>query len=72
MAYGPAVALPVVEALAGDLDGYYLHGATLADLYTRLRRTDEATAALTTAIEQAPTGAERRLLRERRDRLTAG
>jgi predicted RNA polymerase sigma factor len=32
-------------------------------------RYTEAAAALATAIEQAPTGAERRLLRERRDAL---
>jgi RNA polymerase sigma-70 factor (ECF subfamily) len=69
MAVGPDQALPLVEALAGDLEGYYLHAATLADLYARLGRTDDAAAALATAIEQAPTGAERRLLRERRDAL---
>jgi RNA polymerase sigma-70 factor (ECF subfamily) len=69
MAHGPQAALPLVEALADDLAGYYLHAATLADLYARLGRRDEAVAALTTAIGQAPTGAERRLLRERRDGL---
>jgi RNA polymerase sigma-70 factor, ECF subfamily len=69
MAQGPAAALPLVEALAGDLADYYLYAATLADLYARLGRADEAVAALATAIEQAPTGAERRLLRERRDTL---
>jgi RNA polymerase sigma-70 factor (ECF subfamily) len=71
MAYGPATALPLVEALADDLDGYYLHAATRADLYARLGRRDDAVAALTTAIAQAPTGAERRLLRDRRDTLLA-
>jgi predicted RNA polymerase sigma factor len=30
---------------------------------------DDAAAALDRAVEQAPTGAERRLLRERRDEL---
>jgi RNA polymerase sigma-70 factor, ECF subfamily len=69
MAQGPDVALPLVEALAADLADYYLYAATLADLYARLGRTDEAVAALATAVEQAPTGAERRLLRERRARL---
>ncbi|HEX4470743.1 MAG TPA: sigma-70 family RNA polymerase sigma factor [Nocardioides sp.] len=69
MAVGPDQALPLVEALAGDLEGYYLHAATLADLYARLGRTHDAASALATAIEQAPTGAERRLLRERRDAL---
>jgi RNA polymerase sigma-70 factor, ECF subfamily len=69
MAYGPEVALPMVEALAGDLADYYLHAATLADLYARLGRPAEAADALGVAIEQAPTDAERRLLRERRAAL---
>ncbi|HEY3529393.1 MAG TPA: sigma-70 family RNA polymerase sigma factor [Nocardioides sp.] len=69
MAHGPEAALPLVEALRSDLGDYYLHAATLADLYARLGRVDEAAAALATAIGQAPTGAERRLLRERRDAL---
>jgi RNA polymerase sigma-70 factor (ECF subfamily) len=71
MTHGPGAALVLVEALADDLAGYYLHAATLADLYARLGRADEADAALATAIELAPTGAERRLLRERRARLAA-
>jgi RNA polymerase sigma-70 factor (ECF subfamily) len=71
MAHGPAAALPLVEALAGDLAGYYLYAATLADLHARLGHTQDAVDALTTAIDQAPTGAERRLLRERRDALAA-
>ena len=71
MAYGPDAALPLVEALADELDGYYLHAATLADLYARLGRSQAAVDALATAIAQAPTGAERRLLRERRDALIA-
>jgi RNA polymerase sigma-70 factor (ECF subfamily) len=72
MAHGPDAALPLVEHLADDLDGYYLYAATLADLYARLGRTADAAAALETAIEQAPTGAEQRLLRERRDGLLSG
>jgi RNA polymerase sigma-70 factor, ECF subfamily len=71
MSRGPAVALPLVEALADDLADYYLYAATLADLYARLGRHADAADALSTAIEQAPTGAERRLLRERRDALIA-
>ena len=54
-----------------DPPDYYLYAATVADLYARLGRTDEAVAALATAIEQAPTGAERRLLRERREALVS-
>jgi RNA polymerase sigma-70 factor (ECF subfamily) len=72
MAHGPETALPMVCALADQLGDYYLHAATLADLYARLGRTAEAVAALARAIEQAPTGAERRLLRERRDGLLSG
>jgi RNA polymerase sigma-70 factor (ECF subfamily) len=69
MAHGPAAALPMVEALADDLAEYYLYSATLADLYARLDRPADAAAALATAIERAPTRPERRLLRERRERL---
>jgi RNA polymerase sigma-70 factor (ECF subfamily) len=69
MAHGPSVALPLVESLADDLADYYLYAATLADLYARLGRTGDAVTALGTAIQQAPTGAERRLLRERREAL---
>jgi RNA polymerase sigma-70 factor (ECF subfamily) len=69
MADGPEAALPMVEALGDDLGAYYLYAATVADLHARMGRYTEAAAALATAIEQAPTGAERRLLRERRDAL---
>ena len=69
MADGPEAALPMVEALGDDLGDYYLYAATVADLHARMGRRTEAAAALATAIEQAPTGAERRLLRERRDAL---
>jgi RNA polymerase sigma-70 factor, ECF subfamily len=72
MAHGPAAALPIVEPLADDLADYYLYAATRADLYARLGRTADAADALTTAIEQAPTGPERRLLRERREELLGG
>lgn len=74
MARGPEAALPLVLSLADDLADYYLYAATLADLYARLGRAAEAVTALGTAIDQAPTGAERRLLRERRAALicTAG
>jgi RNA polymerase sigma-70 factor (ECF subfamily) len=65
MTHGPAAALELVDALADDLVGYYLHAATRADLQGRLGLLDEAADSLRLAIEQAPTGAERRLLRER-------
>jgi RNA polymerase sigma-70 factor (ECF subfamily) len=69
MTHGPAAALEMVDALADDLAGYYLHAATRADLLARLGRSDEAVVALDSAIDLAPTGAERRLLRERRQAL---
>jgi RNA polymerase sigma-70 factor (ECF subfamily) len=69
MAHGPDAALPLVESLGNDLAEYYLYAATLADLYARLGRNDDAVAALGTAIQQAPTGAERRLLRDRREAM---
>jgi len=71
MVHGPEAALALVEPLAGDLAHYYLYAATVADLTARLGRVDEAAGWLATAIEQAPTGAERRLLRERRQALLA-
>ncbi len=72
MTHGPAAALAMVEDLADDLAGYYLHAATKADLEARLGRIDDAAASLEIAIDLAPTGAERRLLRERRDALLSG
>jgi RNA polymerase sigma-70 factor (ECF subfamily) len=72
MTHGPAAALGLVDALADDLAGYYLFAATRADLQARLGLLDEAADSLRLAIDQAPTGAERRLLRERLDGLGRG
>ncbi len=72
MVHGPAAALAMVEDLDDDLAGYYLHAATKADLEARLGRVDEAAASLRVAIDLAPTGAERRLLRERLEALLSG
>jgi len=69
MTHGPAAALAMVEDLSEDLAGYYLHAATKADLETKLGRPGDAAASLRVAIDLAPTGAERRLLRERLDEL---
>lgn len=67
MAQGPETALPELEELAasGRLDGYHLLHATRADLLTKLGRVEEARASLRTALELAPTEAERRLLERR-------
>jgi RNA polymerase sigma-70 factor, ECF subfamily len=69
MVLGPGAALPLVDAVADDLAGYYLYWATRADLLTRLDRRAEAAAALDRAMSLAPTAPERRLLRERREEL---
>jgi RNA polymerase sigma-70 factor (ECF subfamily) len=67
MAEGPAVALELVRELdvSGELAGYPLLAATRADLLIRLGRTGEAAEAYRTAIDQAGTEAERRLLARR-------
>jgi RNA polymerase sigma-70 factor (ECF subfamily) len=51
MADGPAAGLPLVEALAPDLDGYHLFHATRADLLRRLDRPVEAAASYRRALE---------------------
>jgi RNA polymerase sigma-70 factor (ECF subfamily) len=71
MTHGPAAALAMVHELAADLGGYYLHAATRADLEVKLGRLDDAAESLRLAIDLAPTGAERRLLRDRLDALKA-
>ena len=67
MAQGPESALLLVDELveSGRLDGYYLLHATRADLLQRSGRTAEADECLRTAIDLAPTEAERRLLTRR-------
>ena len=67
MADGPAVGLPLVEALAasGALVGYYLLPATRADLLRRLGRRSAATAAYREALDLTTTDAERRYLARR-------
>ena len=65
MAEGPAEGLPLVEALAADLDGYHLFHAARADLLRRLARRDDAAAAYRRALELATNPAERAFLEER-------
>ena len=62
---GPAVALPLVEELAGELPRHHLLPATRADLLRRLGRRAEAGAAYREALALAPTDAERRFLERR-------
>ena len=72
MAYGPRAALDLITPLAAELGGYHLYAATRADYEARLGLVNEAVASLERAIAQAPTAAERRLLRERRAGLVKG
>jgi RNA polymerase sigma-70 factor (ECF subfamily) len=60
---GPAVALPLVEAL--DLGDHHLWHAVRADLLRRLGRRDEAAAAYEAAHARAGTDAERAFLQRR-------
>ena len=64
-AYGPAVALPLVDGLAGPLDTYHLVHATRADLLRRLDRRAEATVAYERALALTANDAERAFLRGR-------
>jgi RNA polymerase sigma-70 factor (ECF subfamily) len=67
MAQGPETALTELDALAasGRLDGYHLLHAARADVLTKVGRDAEARESLRTALELAPTEAERRLLERR-------
>jgi RNA polymerase sigma-70 factor, ECF subfamily len=69
MADGPAAGLPLVDVLAGELDGYHLFHSTRADLLRRLGRTGEAAAAYGRALDLATNPQERAFLERR---LAAG
>lgn len=62
---GPAIALPLVEALAVPLAGYHLFHATLGDLLRRCGRPAAAAAAYGRALELAQQEPERRFLTRR-------
>jgi RNA polymerase sigma-70 factor (ECF subfamily) len=65
MADGPAAALPLVEALTGELDGYHLFHAARADLLRQLDRRDEAAAAYRRSLELVTNPQERAFLGRR-------
>ncbi|MCA1829086.1 MAG: sigma-70 family RNA polymerase sigma factor [Myxococcales bacterium] len=65
MADGAAAALPLVDALEPELDGYHLFHATRADLLHRLGRREEAVSAWQRARDLAQNDAERRFLTRR-------
>ena len=62
---GSAAALMEVDALAAELDSYYLLHATRAELLRELGRETEARAALGRALSLTENPAERRLLERR-------
>jgi RNA polymerase sigma-70 factor (ECF subfamily) len=64
---GPAVALALVDRLAGALDGYHAYHATRADLLRRLNRSQEARTAFDAAIALTGNTAETAALIRRRD-----
>jgi RNA polymerase sigma-70 factor (ECF subfamily) len=71
MADGPTRGLPLVDALAGDLDGYHLFHATRADLLRRLGRLEDAAAAYRRALELVTNPSERSYLGRRLAEVTA-
>ena len=71
MARGPEAGLRLVDALAGELDGYHLFHSARADLLRRLGRADEASAAYSRALELAANPVERAFLARRLDETTA-
>jgi len=70
MADGPARALPLVDALAGELDGYHLFHSARADLLRRLDRREEAAQAYRRALELATNPSERAFLEGRLAEVT--
>jgi RNA polymerase sigma-70 factor (ECF subfamily) len=65
MVDGPDAALPLVDALADQLGGYYLLHAARAELLRQVGREAQAQQCFRAALELAPTEAERRHLRAR-------
>jgi RNA polymerase sigma-70 factor (ECF subfamily) len=65
MADGPARGLPLVDALARELEGYHLFHSTRADLLRRLDRRDESAAAYRRALVLATNPSQRAFLGRR-------
>ena len=72
MADGPAAGLALLEPLerSGVLAGYYLMPASIGDLLRRLGRSAQAAEKYRTAIDLAPSDAERRFLTRRLKEVT--
>jgi RNA polymerase sigma-70 factor (ECF subfamily) len=62
---GPQAALPDLDALAADLDGYHLFHAARAEVQQGLGRREEARRGRERALELARNTAERALLERR-------
>jgi RNA polymerase sigma-70 factor (ECF subfamily) len=67
---GPQAALQLVDALAVELDRFYLFHAIRADLLRRLGRDQQAAASYSSAIERCENDAEREFLKQRLTELT--
>jgi RNA polymerase sigma-70 factor, ECF subfamily len=71
MADGPDVALPLVDALATELDSYHLFHSARADLLRRLDRRSDAADAYRRALEIATNPSERAYLERRLSEVTS-
>jgi RNA polymerase sigma-70 factor, ECF subfamily len=73
MAFGPAEALDLVDALVdqGALDGYHLLAAVRGDVLEKLGRFDEARAEFERAAESAPNVRDQGVMRDRAAKLRA-
>jgi RNA polymerase sigma-70 factor, ECF subfamily len=71
MADGPARGLPLIDALAGELDGYHLFHSARADLLRRLDRRAEAADGYRRALVLVTNHSERAFLERRLAEVTA-
>lgn len=67
---GPQVALQLIDALAPDLDRFYLFHAIRADFLRRLSLDEQAAASYSNAIDRCENDAEREFLKRRLAELT--
>jgi RNA polymerase sigma-70 factor (ECF subfamily) len=65
MVDGPQLALALIDALAGDLDGYHLLHAARADLLRRIGSSAEAAKSYGRALALVTNESERRFLKRR-------
>jgi RNA polymerase sigma-70 factor, ECF subfamily len=65
MVDGPQVGLALIDALAGDLDGYHLFHAARADLLRRIGSSPEAAKSYRRALALVTNESERRFLERR-------